>query len=423
MRAACLFGTVALFAGGCGLFLGDLDVSVSIDGGASLDALASPEAGGENDGGSPGDGCVDVATEICPGKCGVVRGACGGTVDCGGCQPGQNCGGGGPNVCGTATCTPSCAGKACGASDGCAGVCNPAGCTTKTPKIVLFGGHDGAKVLGDTWEWDGTVWTPRTVAGPSARQYHAMASLNGKVVLFGGYDGVQRLGDTWEWDGSTWTKRDVVGPSPRRRTAMATIGAKIVLYGGTSLAADGGTVEPTDTWEWDGNAWTPRTGANPGGRADHRMAALGANVFLHGDDGDFFSELEGETWKWDGTGWTNPSTTGPTARSSHGLAPAAGKIVLFGGSETYIFGCSYCSDTWDWDGTTWTHRTVTGPVGRHDHAIAALGTKAVLFGGSATNGDGGHVLASDTWEWDGTTWTPRPVTGPPARETHAMASY
>jgi len=66
---------------------------------------------------------------------------------------------------------------------------------------VLFGGHDGS-YDGETWEWDGTSWTPRSSAGPSARHFHAMAydSAGGVTVLFGGYDG-SIYGDTWEWTG------------------------------------------------------------------------------------------------------------------------------------------------------------------------------------------------------------------------------
>jgi len=32
-----------------------------------------------------------------------------------------------------------------------------------------------------------------------------------------------------------------------------------------------------------------------------------------------------------------------------------------------------------------------------------------------------HQYYSDTWEWDGSQWTERPVTGPPPRFGHAMA--
>ena len=55
---------------------------------------------------------------------------------------------------------------------------------------------------------------------------------------------------------------------------------------------------------------------------------------------------------------------------------------------------------------------------RNGHAMATQGTKVVLFGGFGTSG-----RFSDTWEWDGATWTQRsPSTSPPARGYHAMAT-
>ena len=58
---------------------------------------------------------------------------------------------------------------------------------------------------------------------PGARTGHAMAydSARGVTVLFGGefYDSqsmsYELLGDTWEWDGVIWTVRIASGPAPR----------------------------------------------------------------------------------------------------------------------------------------------------------------------------------------------------------------
>ena len=63
-------------------------------------------------------------------------------------------------------------------------------------RVVLFGGDDG-NYDDETWEWDGSVWTQRIIAGPSPRYFHAMAYDSGRarLVLFGGRD----LGDTWEY--------------------------------------------------------------------------------------------------------------------------------------------------------------------------------------------------------------------------------
>lgn len=64
---------------------------------------------------------------------------------------------------------------------------------------VLVGGYNGVD-LGDTWEWNGTIWTHRPTSGPTARYHHAMSgdSSRGVMVLFGGLSGVY-LNDTWEY--------------------------------------------------------------------------------------------------------------------------------------------------------------------------------------------------------------------------------
>jgi hypothetical protein len=64
-------------------------------------------------------GLAGTCTPACAGK------VCGSTDGCGGtCQAGSGC----------TSCTPSCAGKACGAADGCGGTCQAgSGCTTCTP--------------------------------------------------------------------------------------------------------------------------------------------------------------------------------------------------------------------------------------------------------------------------------------------------
>jgi hypothetical protein len=74
-------------------------------------------------------------------------------------------------------------------------------------------------------------------------------------------------------------------------------------------------------------------------------------------------------------------------------------------------------DTWEWDGTAWTQRMVSGPPARYGAAMASLGGKVVLFGGL------GALLYDDTWEWDGQSWTQRDVAGPPARYWASMATF
>jgi hypothetical protein len=82
-------------------------------------------------------------------------------------------------------------------------------------EVVLFGGFStDDHVLGDTWVWNGAQWRRVAGDGPQPRSdgYMAYDAARGVTVLFGGYpdeaDG-RVLGDTWEWDGSRWTRRDM----------------------------------------------------------------------------------------------------------------------------------------------------------------------------------------------------------------------
>lgn len=69
----------------------------------------------------------------CDGRCGMLPDGCGGVVSCGGCPAGETCGAGGPNLCGTGTCTPTtctAAGAECGSiGDGCGDILDCGACS------------------------------------------------------------------------------------------------------------------------------------------------------------------------------------------------------------------------------------------------------------------------------------------------------
>ena len=334
-------------------------------------------------------------------------------------------------------------------------------------RTVLFGGRDGAGTpLGDTWQWDGATWTNSTPAGsPVARHNHALAydSARGRVVLFGGADigWVTLYDDTWEWDGTAWTPRApattpgghaghaltfdsarartlLLGPSrawewdgtdwaevtpstspaARSHTPIAydATRARTVLFSGS----DGAGGMHADTWEWDGTTWTDVTPAStPPPRAQHALAFDSVRdrvVLFAGATGGTYHT---DTWEWDGTVWTDVSpATGPTGRREHALAfdAARGRVVLFGG---YRHPVGVLGDTWEWDGSSWTDVSpATGPSARSGAALTydAARARVVLFGGFDT------ALRADTWEWDGTSWTDvSPVTSPSGRFSHGMA--
>jgi len=116
--------------------------------------------------------------------------------------------------------------------------------------------------------------------------------------------------------------------------------------------------------------------------------------------------------------------TSPPARFGHAMAydSERGVVVLFGGGDDPLSPTAVLSDTWEWNGATWTQRTPAAvPPARAYHAMAydSISGVSVLFGGISPAIAGG--LAADTWLWDGTNWTPRtPATSPPARYEHGM---
>jgi hypothetical protein len=188
-----------------------------------------------------------------------------------------------------------------------------------------------------------------------------------------------------------------------------------VLFGGlmTSSAVS------NETWEWDGAAWTLRAVAGPSARHYHGAAydsSRAVTVLFGGFTG---AAYKADTWEWNGAAWTERTVSGPSARYGHALAydSARGVTVLFGGS-TDSTQAGYNDETWEWDGSSWTQRLVTGPSARRYHAMAYDSARGVtvLFGGLTSSG----ATSSETWEWNGAAWSLNATTTTGAYN-HAMA--
>jgi hypothetical protein len=147
--------------------------------------------------------------------------------------------------------------------------------------VVMYGGRsdlNSAASIDETWTWDGTNWAKVATPGPTARSEAAMASLgSAEAVLFGGHDpNIAPIdtvfGDTWTFDGHVWTERKVSGPSQRYAPAMGGLGGQVVLFGGFGSGGDAyGNLG--DTWTWDGTKWTEQKVSGPGARGAAAMAA------------------------------------------------------------------------------------------------------------------------------------------------------
>ncbi len=223
-----------------------------------------------------------------------------------------------------------------------------------------------------------------------------------------------------QWSQVTTT----LSPSPRHRSAMALVGLtnQVLLFGGLSSSSQSAPL--SDDWLWDGlsGSWTTITGTVPSARFGHAMAGLATSgrVVMFGGSTSSSTGLLSDTWVFNGTSWSSVTATGPTARFEHAMAGDLnrGVAVLFGGYSS----AGYRNDTWEFNGTSWVNRTPTtgSPSVRYAHAMAfdPVRNVTVLFGG--WNGSTSTLL-SDTWEWNGTSWTQRfPTNSPPVRDFAAM---
>ena len=121
-------------------------------------------------------------------------------------------------------------------------------------EVILFGGFgpDGMP-QGDTWAWNGSAWNRIESQLPSARGFHAMASLPGSdaVVVFGGRNGDELFNYLWAWDGCKWRCMSSDGPVRRGIYASAydQRRGELIVHGSGDRIGDGWELE-SETWAW-----------------------------------------------------------------------------------------------------------------------------------------------------------------------------
>jgi hypothetical protein len=259
------------------------------------------------------------------------------------------------------------------------------------------------------------------------------------VTLFSGLGAngnasISALNDTWTWDGTQWIDQGaelsgsdagvLAGPEPRERATLARTAYAKFLFGGFDDTTQNYLL---DTWTWDGASWAQVYFPSPfpSGRSDAAAAVLNGSLLLFGGEGPGSTDL-GDTWIANvnvpagdptapaGNSWRNVAPTGttPSARCCAAAATFGQSVVLFGGlSKGAPLG-----DTWIWNGASWTPGPIAGPPPRFHASIASLGSTVLLFGGY---GDSGAL--GDTWLWDGTTWALQNVPGPSPRSEATAA--
>ena len=274
-------------------------------------------------------------------------------------------------------------------------------------RTLMFGGN----WTNEFWSLSGTTWTqltPAVLPGPRSRADLAVDPLSGTILLYGGDDGVSQFAtdETWSWNGVAWQRAQPgITPGGLARHALAFDSGRqvFVLYGGrnNSWLQNQGFDQ---TWEFANGNWqlmSPQLAPPP--LKDLAMSwhpGLQKVMLFGGLDNT--GAASDQTWAYDGAGWVQMHLTGvkPPARIGARMVPVLGRnlCVLFGGRDPVtqqIF-----NDTWEHDGTNWT--PIAGVYGGIYPPRAEFGLahdlardRLVCFGGQIANGS----LRQDTWEY------------------------
>jgi N-acetylneuraminic acid mutarotase len=264
----------------------------------------------------------------------------------------------------------------------------------------LNGGQSFA-FYNDIWSFDGKRWTLKGRSG-NERSGAGLAydSKRNKIYSFGGYNGDSSLSDLRVLENGAWK---AVTYLPQMTAAEPGFvydveRDRLVLFGGSA----GRGKANSETWEWDGNAWTKFNGTGPGARQAFSMVydTKRKKTVLYGGMGTAPDQLFHDTWEFDGLVWVKVSEEGPGARSSAGFAYDAANdiMIIFGGMGKEGF----TNDTWGWNGKTWKQLAASGPSARVMGYMAfdKNRNRIVLFGGRP----GWPNDVNDTWEWNGKEW-------------------
>ena len=228
-----------------------------------------------------------------------------------------------------------------------------------------------------------------------------------QLVLFGG---VGDFSNTWLWDGAAWSRAQPAMSPPGRYGASAAfdpqIGA-VLLFGG--ILQTGQTAN--DTWAWDGRTWqevdTGRDG--PGGGAASAMAwdpSRSEMVLVAPSPGG--GGGGGQTWTWSGTRWVH-DRAGVLGTRDTGILmafdPVSNALIAEGCCASPTVGTlGGVPSTWRWDGSAWSvlATSVRPPDGSSLGLDPSL-RRLVLCGCDLAGG-----LAPRMWVWDGRDWMPGP---------------
>lgn len=303
-------------------------------------------------------------------------------------------------------------------------------------KIVVYGGTRAASGgdLADVWEYDGQQWSKNMAVAPPARTEAAASydELRHRLVLVGGLVNQVPVGETWEFDGTVWLERKDLP------TAHPAVADHAMYFDATTNLVVSVIPNPLlqimDSWVFDGQTWMPAESNNSASACLGHAVAFdrGRNVaILFGgspedplNDDSITSEISSSNGMQDWRRLDFPANPITRFGASSAFDFRRGIAVMFGGGFASL---PLYAETWEYANAQWQLRQLdTSPpatIGATMVYDAARGVM-VLFGGvKLLVGGVNSAISNDTWEYDGASWTQRGfAVAPPARSA-AAATY
>ncbi len=269
--------------------------------------------------------------------------------------------------------------------------------------VLLFGGvpANGGGSFQETWTWNGTVWTRRFTSNPPLQGFQLANPATVAMTFHPPGNGVVMVyeGSTWLWSGSDWLLHPATlgGSGSPGNVAMAHDPGRnqTVLYVGTRYS--GGSMTPvSQTYLWDGFAWTPRpTAVIPWPVEQATMAFDGsAGRLVLGTNG----VGGGAFYEWNGNNWQQRLPLGaPGATGAFAADTTQQRVVMFDSVLN-----AQPNHTWTVaNGIVQQLSTPVEPARRLGAAMAydPIRQRTVMFGGAAV----WNVALNQTWVL-GDTW-------------------
>jgi hypothetical protein len=220
--------------------------------------------------------------------------------------------------------------------------------------------------------------------------------------------------DTWTWDGARWAHRPAAG-GPHVADPVSAYDPstkELVMVGGPVTNSPVTMLPPgTQTWTWNGNAWTQQHPATSPAMAPACAAfddATGQLMMF----GGLFPQSPA-TWRWTGSNWVrlSPAASPPNGQCSMAYDPNLNTLVLMTVGATFG-GPRGTPQLWTWDGTTWHQSSSTGLPG--DAGTPSIvydpdaGAIVVLVDATGVDTDINRFIwggaEEETWTWNGNSW-------------------